>query len=619
MTTKDLKLKAPEELVGSTFGKYQLREKLGSGGKGIVFKVWDTLEGRAKAVKVIPPQVADSPLAFKELNKELKNASDITHPNVVKVLGMEEQDGQYFIVMEFIEGRSLEEILAENKDKKLKEKDVLKIMKQVAEGLNEAHRKKVIHRDIKPANIMLTPQGEVKILDFSISYQITTTMVQNDQLELTSGTQLYMAPEQHSTSFGRQDEQVDVWGFGITMYQLLTGELPFWNKELITNPGEKPFEPEGVSKKTRDIVMKCLEKDRKKRFKNMEEVLKALKAEAKVKRKKPPKQMWILLAALTLVLFTFAVILKNQLGNKEPVNKQDGVTITDPTTRGKNREPADKKDPLTKEKQAAEEKIKKLKEKTAGLKAVKSRARRVYKNKKGFLQADFGEGIFLVYIPASTFIKGTKPGVYLEGYWMGKTEVTVKQYMKFAYETGYHYPEWLQRWSKYNIKTGYNNLYRKLGSALTGDIYPIVGISRHDANAYCDWLSKKKGITFKLPTEAQWEKAARGTGGRKYPWGNHPAHYKGRWYANYAAYGSWDRRGEDGFLYTSPVGAYPRGASPYGLLDMAGNVWEWCGSGRAMRGGGWHSNDRNIRCTSRNRLRSSHRSSSLGFRLCMAI
>jgi formylglycine-generating enzyme required for sulfatase activity len=292
-------------------------------------------------------------------------------------------------------------------------------------------------------------------------------------------------------------------------------------------------------------------------------------------------------------------------------------------------------------------------DKPPAVKAVESiTGRKAYKNNRDYWEMDHGDGIVMVYIPVGEFTMGSNDGeddekpahkVYLDAYWMGKTEVTVKQYMKFVNETKKHYPQWLENGSSFNVKTGTNNLYKKLGFALEGDNYPIIGISWHDASAYCDWLSKKTGFHFKLPTEAQWEKAARGTDGRKYPWGNIPPSGKK---ANYADKQKWlkekhsgaDKNIDDGYAYTAPVGSYPQGASPYGLLDMAGNVREWCGdwyesdyyrkapknnpagpgggSSRVYRGGSWLYKASHLRCANRyNILRPSGRSSSLGFRL----
>jgi formylglycine-generating enzyme required for sulfatase activity len=178
---------------------------------------------------------------------------------------------------------------------------------------------------------------------------------------------------------------------------------------------------------------------------------------------------------------------------------------------------------------------------------------------------------------------------------------------------------------------------------LSDNNYPIVGISWHDASAYCDWLSEKTGLRFKIPSEAQWEKAARGTDSRIYPWGN--SQLLGE-KVNFADKQEWikekdshaDKFIDDGYGYTAPVGSYPQGASPYGLLDMAGNVGEMCsdfygknyyssapkknptgpisGSARVMRGGGWLSLAWGLRCTNRHGFMISIRPFILGFRLC---
>ena len=565
-----IKFKRPGELTGTKLGKYVIREKLGRGGKGVVFKVLDTLEESTKAIKMVPPIIADSPLAFKDLKQEIRIAARIIHPNVVKVLDLGEYDGHFFIVMEYIEGKNLEQLLAESKSSKIKETEVMDIMQKIAHGLLEIHKSNVIHRDIKPANIMVTPGGQVKILDFGISYQVTksmTVLVGEHQL---IGTWPYMAPEQLSTRYGRENHQVDIWGFGVTMYQLLSGELPFTAKDQIKDIDEKPFELEGVSGETRNIVMKCLEKDKKKRFKNMAEVLAALQAISNSSQK-PAKEE------------------KIEPGDHEPrpgpnTNKAE-IPLAGcedfPGVRG---------------------------------------AKRVYENESGFKEADYGDGIIMVYIPPGKFTMGSndpaaydneKPPhtVYLDGYWLGKYEVTLAQYKAFISETGHQaLPSYVSKYSP-------------------GDNHPVTGVSREDAAAYCKWLSGKLGVrfNFKLPTEAQWEKAARGTDARKYPWGNQKPD---KILANFAS-----KIGK-----TSPVGSYPQGASPYVLLDMAGNVWEWCidwydknyyksspdknptgpksGTYRVLRGGGWGDDAGYLRCSDRGSGGPSVRYLSVGFRLC---
>jgi predicted Ser/Thr protein kinase len=271
----------PESLVGRTLGKYHVQEIIGRGGMGVVFKVWDTLEDQPKAIKMVPPELATSPLAFEDLKREISLASGIIHPNVVKVLSLEAQDGQYFIVMEYIEGESLEKKMAWSKERRLDEADVIRIMKKTAEAVVQAHAKMIIHRDLKPRNIMESKNREVKVLDFGISHRMGRSLTELTGANNT-GTWPYMAPEQLSNNFGREDQQVDIWALGVTMYQLLSGDIPFRNREQIIDLKEKPFPLKNVSRRTSFIVMKCLEKDRKKRYQHMIEVLKDLEALEKV-------------------------------------------------------------------------------------------------------------------------------------------------------------------------------------------------------------------------------------------------------------------------------------------------------------------------------------------------
>lgn len=265
-----------------------------------------------------------------------------------------------------------------------------------------------------------------------------------------------------------------------------------------------------------------------------------------------------------------------------------------------------------------------------------------YQNYKGFWEADYGDGIIMIYIPSGEFTMGLYKGadpenrrnkVYLDGYWIGKTEVTVGQYMKFVNETETHYPAWREPGSEYNIETGTNDFYKKMGEALTGDNYPIVSISWTDTVAYCDWLSEQKGMKIVLPTEAQWEKASRGTDGRTYPWGN--GKVTGQ-LANISP-----NEVDDGYRYTSPVGSFPSGSSPFGALDMSGNVWEWCedwyssdyykyspyknpvgpnrGEFRVLRGGSWVFVSDFCRCAFRDFGLPVFRNNGVGFRLARSL
>jgi formylglycine-generating enzyme required for sulfatase activity/uncharacterized caspase-like protein len=271
-------------------------------------------------------------------------------------------------------------------------------------------------------------------------------------------------------------------------------------------------------------------------------------------------------------------------------------------------------------------------DKPAEVKAVEAKGIKVNKDDKGYWEADYGEGIVMVYIPAGDFPMGSNDGdddekpmhnVYLDGYWLGKTEVTVRQFRAFVNETKYETEA-----EKYKDKENWEN-----PGFNQEDNHPVVYVSWNDAVAYCKWLSKTKGITFTLPTEARWEKGARGTDGRKYPWGNHEPYENGKYYANYNP-GQFD---EDGCHYTAPVGSYPQGASPYGLLDMAGNVCEWVndwhdaryyessppknptgpvnGSYRVLRGGSWFDLGRLCRSALRNRLEPANRYVDSGLRL----
>ena len=225
---------------------------------------------------------------------------------------------------------------------------------------------------------------------------------------------------------------------------------------------------------------------------------------------------------------------------------------------------------------------------------IQSKTAALSVNKQGYWEAVIGEDHTLVYIPEGEFIMGSDSGeedelpvrpVYLDSYWIGKYTVTYAQFKRFIYETGYMTDAEQGKGSYLtaddirgpNPEGNWNN-----NIFMQGDDHPVISVSWYDAEKYCEWLSEKIDLDFMLPTEAQWEKSARGTDGRAFPWGNEDvtadrANFADMIFAE--KYGE-ERRGHydlnDGFAETSPVGSFPGGASPYGVMDMAGNVWEWC-------------------------------------------
>lgn len=218
--------------------------------------------------------------------------------------------------------------------------------------------------------------------------------------------------------------------------------------------------------------------------------------------------------------------------------------------------------------------------------------------------------------------------VTLDDYSIGKFEVTNAQYKAFCDESRYPYPD--AEWSPDGVRT--------LSDLNEKPEYPVVGINWEDAVAYCEWLKQKTGRNYRLPTEAEWEKAARGgLEQRRYPWGSEEFDGDGRYRANCGSDSDNDRiRKKDGFLYTAPVGSFP--PNGYGICDMAGNVWEWCadlyeerysgspdtnplgsdgGGKRSLRGGSWFGGPSRMRCAARLWNYPLIRYASTGFRVAM--
>jgi len=265
---------------GSTVGgRYTIIEELGRGGMGVVYKAKDTKLRRTVALKFLPPELTHIPEVKERFMREAQAAAALDHPNICTVYESDEAEGANFISMAYIEGQSLKEKIEAGP---MALEEALKLAEQVAEGLQEAHKKGIVHRDIKSANIMVSERGQPKIMDFGLARVAGSSLLTKDGS--TMGTVSYMSPGQ---ARGKEvDHRTDIWSFGVVLYELLTGKLPFQgeheqaviysilkeNPEPITNL--RPDVPLSIEQ----VVEKALEKDADKRYQQVDELLDDLKS-----------------------------------------------------------------------------------------------------------------------------------------------------------------------------------------------------------------------------------------------------------------------------------------------------------------------------------------------------
>ncbi len=316
----------------TTLGACRLIAQIGAGGMGEVWKAEDTRLGRVVAIKILPPAVAADAEMIGRLRREARTAAQLNHPNIATIHSIEEADGRLFIVMEFVDGESLTNIIKRG----ISEAELCRIGRSVADALAEAHAKGIVHRDIKPDNIIVSGT-RVKVLDFGIAKQVGPAAAASDaptaaymtQQGMILGTIHYMSPEQ---ALGKPlDGRTDIFSLGIILYEAATGRLPF-HGDTITETmtqiiRDEPQEPARVNPKIsaglNAIIQRCLRKNRDERYANASELGKALEQQlgrASTARytKAPPtvltasqprrRSNWIWIAAVILLTIGAAVV-----------------------------------------------------------------------------------------------------------------------------------------------------------------------------------------------------------------------------------------------------------------------------------------------------------------------
>ena len=266
-------------MIGRTISHYEITEKLGEGGMGVVYKARDSRLKRFVALKVLPPEKVADPERKQRFVREARAASALNHPNIVTVYDIDQSDGIDFIAMEYVEGKTLDEVIGR---KGLKLNEALKYAVQIADALARAHAVGIVHRDLKPGNVMVTAEGRVKVLDFGLAKltepapvgpeDTTVTAERSTESGRVVGTASYMSPEQAEGE--KVDARSDIFSFGSVLYEMLTGRRAFRrDSRTLTLAAilhqEPPALPEGAPSELERVVARCLRKDPARRFQTM--------------------------------------------------------------------------------------------------------------------------------------------------------------------------------------------------------------------------------------------------------------------------------------------------------------------------------------------------------------
>lgn len=485
-------------LQGSLGDGYAVHRQLGAGGFACVYLVLDRRLKRRLAVKVLAPDAISSHAVLERFRREAETVAQLSHPNIVPLHFVGDDDTFVYIVMAAIDGGSLAERLA--REGPLPIADAIRIFAEVAAALAHAHKRGVIHRDIKPHNILLDAEsGRALLTDFGIAR--TTDAATLTATGVVMGTPTYLSPEQVTGE--PADHRADIYALGIVAYEMLAGRPPFEGStptaamlRRLAGPPDpvvkvRPDVPPALAA----VVESCLAADPNQRPQSAAEIVHALgdagtntarSLPLHIRKARRPVNRTMRIATLVVLLVAMATAARLLAGRFRP--------------------PAVGSPPI--------------------------------------LDSS------LVLVPAGTYPIGTDSGpassrpvhrVRLDAFGIGLHEVTVAEYSAFA-------------------ATGQASLPWNPDAVPEGRL-PVTGVTWAEAAQFCAWRYPGAG---RLPTEMEWEAAARGTAGRRYPWGN-------TWQPSAANTGSRRRA-------PAPVGSYPLGHSPDGIMDLIGNAWEWTAS-----------------------------------------
>ena len=599
--------------------KYTLLEEIGRGGYGTVYRAMDDSLQIERAVKILHPTLVADPTFIERFREEARLVARLKHPNIAPVYDLGEDQGRIFLAMEYFSGGSLKDVLS--KGGPIPFDEALEILQQVASALDYAHKQDLVHRDVKPGNLLFDDKGNAYLTDFGFAKSLASADG-STTMSLTGGilgTPAYMAPEAWDGE--GWTPSADVYSLACVFFEMLMG-VPLFDggsptrlmmQHIIVGPQFPKKWPESVPSGMEKILYLAFVKDPKNRYSDPNEFVESCSSQLLDVSKVPLvkskefipdfskwQQRWLWVGTIGVIALVLGIVFGKTLLESEVGYERDVKIISDVTTK--------------------------------------------ISPKDGMVQ---------IYIPAGKFMMGgdapeglatcselrdnslggeckidwfkdEEPAhsLYLDAFWIDQHEVTNVQFSEFLNQEGNQTEEGFTR-----LEVEYDAVrIEKVGAGhwqSLGDYgnHPVVHVTWYGVRDYCEWAGRR------LPTEAEWEKAARGgLEGKKFPWGDeNPVCTAGS--ANGAEFAMCDK-------WTAPVMTYS--ANGYNLYDMAGNVLEWVadlydvyaggdpnaddsfGEGLlVLRGGAWYLDGYSLRVAKRDAASPDSTGYGIGFRCAM--